>query len=224
MDFVLPKRATAVSATGLSHVAGGPENIAYLTLFFDQHLIAHVHVNWLAPVKVRRTLIGGSRKMIVYDDLEAEREDQGLRQGDHAHRIAGRRLPDARRLPHGRHVGAAAGRHRGAERRGAHFVECIEHDQVPTTDGEAGLRVVRILEAATESMAQRGKVGRTPAGGSNRMIPFLDLKAQYASIKPEIDAAVVSVLDSCQFALGDEVAAFEKEFAAYACAAEAASA
>ncbi len=60
----------AVSATGLSHVAGGPENIAYLTLFFDSDLIAHIHVNWLAPVKIRRTLIGGSRKMIVYDDLE----------------------------------------------------------------------------------------------------------------------------------------------------------
>ena len=54
----------------MSHVAGQPENIAYLTLFFAGNLIAHVHVNWLAPVKVRRTLIGGSQKMIVYDDLE----------------------------------------------------------------------------------------------------------------------------------------------------------
>ena len=60
----------AVSATGMSHVAGEPENIAYLNLFFESNLIAHIHVNWLAPVKVRRTLIGGSRKMIVYDDLE----------------------------------------------------------------------------------------------------------------------------------------------------------
>src|SRR5437016_13204940 len=63
-------RPSAVSATGMSHVAGGPENIAYLTLFFDSCLMAHVHVNWLAPVKVRRTLVGGSRKTIVYDDLE----------------------------------------------------------------------------------------------------------------------------------------------------------
>ena len=60
----------AVSATGISHVAGEPENIAYLTCSSKSNLIAHIHVNWLAPVKVRQTLVGGSRKMIVYDDLE----------------------------------------------------------------------------------------------------------------------------------------------------------
>ena len=70
MDYVLPSQPCAVSATGMSHLPGEPENIAYLTLFFDTRVIAHIHVNWLAPVKVRRTLIGGSRKMIVYDDLE----------------------------------------------------------------------------------------------------------------------------------------------------------
>src|SRR5215471_8740006 len=70
MDYVLPSRPLAVSATGISHIPGKPENIAYLTLFFDGNLIAHVHVNWLAPVKIRRTLIGGSQRMVVYDDLE----------------------------------------------------------------------------------------------------------------------------------------------------------
>ncbi len=69
MDYVLPFRPCAVSATGLSHIPGGPENIAYLTLFFEGSQIAHIHSNWLAPVKLRRTLIGASRKMIVYDDL-----------------------------------------------------------------------------------------------------------------------------------------------------------
>src|SRR5207244_2729288 len=70
MDHVLPWQPVAVSATGMSHLDGEPENIAFLTLFFESRLIAHLHVNWLAPVKVRRTLVGGSRKMIVYDDLE----------------------------------------------------------------------------------------------------------------------------------------------------------
>src|SRR5947199_7827811 len=70
LDYVLPSKPDRVSATGMSHVGGEPENIAYLTLFFADSLIAHVHVNWLAPVKVRRTLIGGGTKMIVYDDLE----------------------------------------------------------------------------------------------------------------------------------------------------------
>src|SRR4029078_8247153 len=70
MDYVLPQKPVAVSAMGVSHVAGEPENIAYLNLFYENNLIAHLHVNSLAPVNVRRTLGGGSRKMIVYDDLE----------------------------------------------------------------------------------------------------------------------------------------------------------
>ena len=70
MDYVLPAKPYAVSATGISHVPNGTENIAYLTLFFENNLIAHLHVNWLAPVKIRRTLIGGSQKMIVFDDLD----------------------------------------------------------------------------------------------------------------------------------------------------------
>src|SRR4029077_8672614 len=70
MDYVLPSQPRAVCATGINHVSGEPANIAYLTLFFDNSLIAHIHANWLSPVKVRRTLIGGSRNMIVYDDLE----------------------------------------------------------------------------------------------------------------------------------------------------------
>src|SRR6476620_6477000 len=70
MDYVLPIKPVAVSAAGVSHVPGKPENVAYMTLFFPNRQIAHLHVNWLAPVKVRRTLIGGSEKMIVYDDLE----------------------------------------------------------------------------------------------------------------------------------------------------------
>ncbi|MDP6506148.1 MAG: Gfo/Idh/MocA family oxidoreductase, partial [Planctomycetota bacterium] len=70
MDHLLPTHPLSVSATGMSHVADQPENIAYLTLFFEKSLMAHIHVNWLAPVKIRRTLISGSRKMIVYDDLE----------------------------------------------------------------------------------------------------------------------------------------------------------
>jgi predicted dehydrogenase len=82
MDFVLGQSPVAVSATGLAHVPGQPENIAYMTMFFDGQLIAHVHVNWLAPVKVRRTLLGGSRRMIVFDDLEASEKikvyDRGI--------------------------------------------------------------------------------------------------------------------------------------------------
>ena len=82
MDYLLPARPVAVSATGVSHVTGRSENIAYITAFFESNLIGHIHVNWLAPVKVRRTLLGGSKQMIVYDDLESSEKlkvyDKGI--------------------------------------------------------------------------------------------------------------------------------------------------
>ena len=108
------RRRSPSPRPGLRTSPGQPENIAYMTMFFDGPLIAHVHVNWLAPVKVRRTLLGGSRRMIVFDDLEAEREDQGVRPRHLAEPEPGKRLPDAGRLPGWRHVGAAARHHRGA--------------------------------------------------------------------------------------------------------------
>jgi predicted dehydrogenase len=161
MDFVLREKAVAVSATGMSHVAGEPANIAYLNLFFDSNLIAHVHVNWLAPVKVRRTLVGGSSKMIVYDDLEPSEKikvyDKGITLGargtgpDNIYQaLVGYRSGDMW-APH-LEVSEAL----GVELR--EFVACVEQGTKPTADGEAGLRVVRILEAATQSLAQRGRV------------------------------------------------------------------
>lgn len=162
MDYVLPEKPIAVSATGMSHVAGEPENIAYLTLFFESKLIAHIHVNWLAPVKVRRTLVGGSGKMIVYDDLEASEKikvyDRGItlngnpqKNGEKVYQmLVGYRTGDmyAPQLD----MTEALGR----ELR--QFVECVETNATPVADGHAGLRVVRILEAATQSLAQRGRV------------------------------------------------------------------
>ena len=158
MDFVLERRPTAVSATGLAHVAGKPENIAYLTLFFEDRLIAHLHVNWLAPVKVRRTLLGGSKRMIVFDDLETNEKikvyDRGISVNPSAENIhemlVGYRTGDMWApklgLTEALHVGAA------------HFIECVTTGKRPMTDGEAGLRVVRLLEAATTSMAERGRL------------------------------------------------------------------
>ncbi len=160
MDHVLPVRPVAVAATGVSHVAGEPENIAYLTLHFPGNLIAHIHVNWLAPVKVRRTLIGGSKRMIVYDDLEPSEKikvyDKGITLGAQAdgqsiyQALVGYRTGDMW-APH-LEVSEAL----GVELR--EFVGCIATGGTPVADGHAGLRVVRILEAATLSLAQRGRV------------------------------------------------------------------
>ena len=78
----LDDHPVAVSATGHSHVVGQPENVAFLTVFFESDLIAHVNVSWLSPVKVRKTLIGGGKQMIVYDDLESSEKlkvyDKGI--------------------------------------------------------------------------------------------------------------------------------------------------
>lgn len=162
MDYVLPEAPVAVSATGMSHVPGEPENIAYLNLFFESKLIAHIHVNWLAPVKVRRTLIGGSNKMIVYDDLEPSEKikvyDKGItlngnpqKNGEKIHQmLVGYRTGDmyAPQLDMTEALGAEL----------RQFVECIERSEKPVADGHAGLRVVRILEAATQSLADRGRV------------------------------------------------------------------
>jgi predicted dehydrogenase len=158
MDYVLPFYPIEVSATGMSHVPGSTNNIAYLTLFFEGSLIAHVHVNWLAPVKVRRTLIGGSQKMIVYDDLEPSEKvkvyDKGItinKSIDSIHQaLIGYRTGDlwAPQLDMTEALRVEM----------LHFCHCIEKGDNPITDGKAGLRVVQILEAATQSMANRGQL------------------------------------------------------------------
>jgi predicted dehydrogenase len=158
MDHVLDMRPIAVSATGLSHIKGRPENIAYITMFFEEPLIAHVHVNWLSPVKVRSTLIGGSDRMVVYDDMEISEKvkvyDRGITVTPHSeslyNSLVGYRLGDM-----------VAPKLEGSESLAVefqHYVRCLETGARPDTDAEAGLRVVRILEAATQSLKDRGRL------------------------------------------------------------------
>ena len=157
MDYVLAGQTpAAVSATGLAHIPGQPENIAYMTMFFDGRMIAHVHVNWLAPVKVRRTLLGGSRRMIVFDDLEASEKikvyDRGISlnpsQENLYQMLIGYRAGDM----WAPQLGVAE----ALQTEARHFIECIEQKKTPRSDGRAGLRVVRLLEAASRSMSHQG--------------------------------------------------------------------
>jgi predicted dehydrogenase len=156
MDYVLGEQPRAVAATGASHIPGHPVNMAYLTCLFDYDLLAHHHVNWLAPVKVRRTLIGGDLQMIVYDDLEPSEKVKVYDKGITLNRpervyesLVGYRTGDmwAPRisLTEGLRVEAQ------------HFLDCIRTGRRPLSDGESGLRVVNILEAATRSLARRGQ-------------------------------------------------------------------
>ena len=166
MDYILPARPCAVSATGMSHVPGQPENVAYLTLFFEEALIAHIHVNWLAPVKVRQMLIGGSQKMIVYDDLDPSEKIKVYDKG-----ITVNESPDS---VYQMLIGYRAGdmwapqldMTEALRTEVMHFIDCVEHGKRPLTDGEAGLQVVQILEAATRSVANRGQlIELDPMGG-----------------------------------------------------------
>lgn len=155
MSYVLGAEPLAVSATGQARAAGQPEYAAFLTVYFND-IIAHINVNWLSPVKVRRTLVGGSGKMIVYDDLEAIEKvklyDKGVTVTEnpediHKMLISYRtgdmwspKLDETEALTLEAH----------------HFVDCIERGQKSTTSGEQGLELVRILEAADKSLRQRG--------------------------------------------------------------------
>jgi predicted dehydrogenase len=158
MDYVLPLKATAVSATGISHLPGQPENVAYITLFFDAPQIAHVHVNWLTPVKVRHTLIGGSEKMILYDDLEPSEKVKIYDKG-----VTVSQSPEAvyEMLVSYRSGDMWAPRLDATEALQTevqHFIDCIEHGTKPETDGADGLRLVRIVEAAEKSLRARGQL------------------------------------------------------------------
>jgi predicted dehydrogenase len=157
MDYLIDASPTMIAATGMSHVPGRPENMAYLTCFFNNNLIAHFHVNWMAPVKVRQTLIGGSEKMIVYDDIEMSEKIKVYDKG-----IIVSQADDA---VYQRHVGYRTGdmwaprldNIEALKIEVEHFIECLEAGRQPLSSGHAGLRVVRILEAATRSMQNRGQ-------------------------------------------------------------------
>jgi predicted dehydrogenase len=157
LEYVLAEHPIAVSANGASPVPQSLESVAYISLFFGSGTIAHVNVNWLAPVKVRQILVGGSRKMIVYNDLEPSEKikvyDKGVTLTDDPDKIYQMR------------VGYRAGdmwapqleTREGLAAEVEHFLDCIETGNVPETDAEAGMRVVELLEAATLSMRDRGR-------------------------------------------------------------------
>jgi predicted dehydrogenase len=158
MDYVLPAKPVAISATGISHVPGQPENVAYITLFFADTQIAHVHVNWLTPVKVRHTLIGGSEKMILYDDLEPSEKVKVYDKG-----ITVTKEPEAvyKMLVSYRSGDMWAPRLDNTEAlktEALHFIDCVENNRTPETDGQAGLRMVAMMEAAERSLRRRGEL------------------------------------------------------------------
>jgi predicted dehydrogenase len=164
MDYLLGQTPKLVHATGACHAGNGIEDIAYITLTFENNLIAHFNVSWLSPVKVRQMLIGGTRKMIVYDDLTPMEKirvyDKGISVSEPqkyessyvnsiSYRVGDMHSP-VYDLTEALKVEVA------------HFVDCVLGGKRPITDGRSGLRIVRILEAANASLAS-GKAQELPA-------------------------------------------------------------
>ena len=157
LDFLLEKIPTTVSAIGMSHIKGQTENIAYITLLFKENIIAHIHVNWLSPVKVRKTLIGFSDKMLVYDDLEFDEKikiyDRGVVNSKEENSNYNLKV-DYRT---GDMIALLIERTEALKNTSNHFLDCIENREQPITDGYSGLRVVKILEAIDISLKNNGK-------------------------------------------------------------------
>jgi predicted dehydrogenase len=163
MDYILGREPVALTATGSCHIERGIENIAYVMLKFTDEFIAHFHFNWLSPVKIRRTLIAGSRKMVVYDDIEPTEKirvyDSGVttnRSSDEVDReTAYKTLVSYRTgdvwVP--KLDSTEALRYVCQE-----FLDAIKDNRPPLTGGAAGLRVVRLLEAAQASIDGGGRL------------------------------------------------------------------
>jgi len=154
IDHIIGDSPEEVVATGQEHL-NHYEDVAFMTLYFPNNVIAHVNVNWLSPVKVRTTLIGGAKKMLVWNDLEA---DEKIKIYDKGVKVEGAEgvydlLVNYRSgdmwAPHLDQVEAL-------HMELSYFVECIVRNEIPFNDGNAGLRIVKMLEAADQSLQKRG--------------------------------------------------------------------
>jgi predicted dehydrogenase len=153
MDHLLDQHPVAISATAHGFLSGSPENMAHITVQYDQGAVAHLNVNWLAPVKIRQTLVGGSRKMVVYDDMQTSEKikvyDRGASCGEGAYdHLVSYRLGDM--------YAPALSSKEALLTEIEEFVRSIESGTAPLTDGHGGLRVVEMLAAATQSTKMRG--------------------------------------------------------------------
>lgn len=158
MDYLLEEKAEAVSATGQKHL-NGVEDVAFITVYFPGHTIAHINVNWLSPVKVRTTLIGGEQKMLVWNDLAVDEKirvyDRGVsisRREDVYELLVSYRSGDmwAPHLEQGEALRLELD----------YFLDCVLKHKQPVNDGAAALRVVKLLEAASRSVRKCGEMVR----------------------------------------------------------------
>ncbi|MGH9353180.1 MAG: Gfo/Idh/MocA family protein [Terriglobia bacterium] len=158
MDHLIKEEPEAIVATGEKHL-NGLEDVAYITIYFKHSVIAHINVNWLSPVKVRTTLIGGEKKMLLWNDLEADEKvkvyDKGVsvKNGESLYKLLISYRTGDMWAPKVEQTEAL-------KNEAAYFIECVTQNQRPFNDGIAGHRVVKMLEAADKSLKERGKMVR----------------------------------------------------------------
>ena len=155
MDHLVEEQPECVVATAQAHL-NGLEDLAHITVYFSNRVIANINVNWLSPVKVRTTLIGGEKRMLVWNDLEADEKlkiyDKGVQFGERSANVeellVSYRSGDmwAPKLDPAEALAVET----------KYFIDCVSNNVKPFNDGRAGLRVVKILEAANQSMKDRG--------------------------------------------------------------------
>ena len=155
MDYLIKEKPEAVVATGERHL-NSVADIAFMTLYYPNNMIGHINVNWLSPVKVRTTLIGGEKKMLVWNDLEADEKlkiyDKGVQMGgDGVYELLVSYRAGDMWAPRVEQVEAL-------KMEAAYFVDCVMNNKTPFNDGVAGLHVVRMLEAADRSLQEKGKI------------------------------------------------------------------
>ncbi|MCX8022626.1 MAG: Gfo/Idh/MocA family oxidoreductase [Syntrophorhabdaceae bacterium] len=157
MDYLISSKPTHVSATGAAHFNSELEDLAYMTFYFKDNMIAHFNVNWLSPVKVRTTMIGGNKKMLLWNDIE---EDQKIKIYDKGVDVVSREgvyelLVNYRS---GDIWVPKVDKTEALKVETTHFVDCVLNNKTPISDGEMGLRVVRMLAAANKSLSERGRL------------------------------------------------------------------
>jgi len=154
MDYLIKGDPEGIVATGQGHL-NGHEDVAFMTLYFPEKVIAHINVNWLSPVKVRTTLIGGEKRMLVWNDLEA---DEKLKVYDKGVEISSKEGVYELLVSYrsGDMWSPQLEQGEALRQELSYFVDCISNNQEPFNNGCAGLRVVRMLEKANESLNMKG--------------------------------------------------------------------
>jgi predicted dehydrogenase len=155
MDYLLGPSAEGVCAHGSDHFNTNFEDVAYVTVYYPDNLIAHFHLNWLSPVKIRRTVVGGSKRMLLWNDIDKEESlkvyDKGM---DVTTREGVYRILATPRI--GEMTAPVVNGREALDAEVEYFAECIKEGKRPHNDGQAGLRIVKMLEATDRSLAQRG--------------------------------------------------------------------